>query len=124
MAHRQILTDKQRQKLLNIPTSEHDLLQHYVLSNEDLYHVNTKRKAANRLGFALQLCAFRYPGRLLQRKEVIPQQVLIFLAKQLGISADELATYGFDLKHVMNIHLSYNSSMDSKSFKKLITKVF
>ena len=94
MAHRQILTDKQRHKLLNIPTTEQDLLKHYVLSNEDLHHINTKRKASNRLGFALQLCAFRYPGRLLQRKEVIPQQILTFLAKQLGISADKLAAYG------------------------------
>lgn len=94
MAHRQILTDKQRHKLLNIPTTEQDLLKHYVLSNEDLHHINKKRKESNRFGFALQLCAFRYPGRLLQRNEVIPKQMLTFLAKQLGMSADELAAYG------------------------------
>ena len=94
MAHRPILTDKQREELLNIPTSEHDLLKHYVLSNEDLHHINTKRKPSNRLGFSLQLCAFIYPGRLLQKKEIIPQQLLMFLGKQLDISADELETYG------------------------------
>lgn len=94
MAHRPILTDKQRNALLAIPTNEHELLHYYVLSNDDLFHINTKRKASNRLGFALQLCAFRYPGRLLQKKEIIPQSTLIFLATQLGISEDELGTYG------------------------------
>lgn len=72
MAHRPVLNDKQRNTLLGIPTREHELLQYYVLSNEDLFHINTKRKASNRLGFALQLCAFRYPG-LLQKNELIPR---------------------------------------------------
>lgn len=94
MAHRPILNDRQRNTLLSLPTREHELLQYYVLSNEDLFHINTKRKASNRLGFALQLCAFRYPGRLLQKKEIIPQSTLMFLAAQLGISDDELGTYG------------------------------
>jgi TnpA family transposase len=94
MAHRPILNDKQRNILLSLPTREHDLLQYYVLSNEDLSNINTKRKASNRLGFALQLCAFRYPGRLLQKKEVIPQSTLMFLAAQLGISDEDLETYG------------------------------
>ena len=50
MAHRPILNDKQRNTLLNIPTREHELLQYYVLSNEDIFHINTKRKVSNRLG--------------------------------------------------------------------------
>lgn len=94
MAHRTILTDKKRENILSLPTNENDLLKYYILSTEDLHHINTKRKASNRLGFALQLCAFRYPGRLLQKKEVIPHQFLTFLGKQLNISTDELETYG------------------------------
>jgi TnpA family transposase len=94
MAHRPILNDKQRDTLLSLPTREHELLQYYILSHEDLSHINTKRKASNRLGFALQLCAFRYPGRLLQKKEIIPQSTVMFLAAQLGISDEELGTYG------------------------------
>lgn len=94
MAHRPILNDKQRDILLSLPTREHELLQYYILSHEDLSHINTKRKASNRLGFALQLCAFRYPGRLLQKKEIIPQSTLMFLAAQLGISDEDLGTYG------------------------------
>jgi|LakMenEpi03Aug12_release.lakeMendotaPanAssembly.Ray.scaffolds.fasta_scaffold96317_1 TnpA family transposase len=94
MAHRPILNDKQRNTLFSIPTREHELLQYYVLSNEDIFHINTKRKVSNRLGFALQLCAFRYPGRLLQKNEIIPLPTLMFLAAQLGISEDEFGTYG------------------------------
>lgn len=65
MAHRPILTDKQQEAILNLPITENHLLKHYVLSSEDLHHINAKRKPSNRLGFALQLCTFRYPGRLL-----------------------------------------------------------
>jgi TnpA family transposase len=94
MAHRPILTDKQQEDILNLPITENDLLKYYVLSSEDLHHINAKRKPSNRLGFALQLCAFRYPGRLLQKSEIIPQQVLIFIAEQLALSAADLETYG------------------------------
>ena len=48
MAHRPILNDKQRNTLFSIPTREHELLQYYVLSNEDIFHINTKRKVSNR----------------------------------------------------------------------------
>ena len=94
MVHRPILTGRQKEDLLRLPTAENDLLTHYILSNEDLCHINRKRKPSNRFGFALQLCAFRYPGRLLQKNEFIPQQVLMFIAKQLGVSANDLETYG------------------------------
>ena len=47
-----------------------------------------RRGGHNRLGFALQLCAFRYPGRLLVVGEAIPRNVLRFIAAQLGRRAD------------------------------------
>lgn len=45
------------------------------------------------MGFALQLCALRYPGRLLAPGETIPIEVLRFLAAQIGIEASDLAGY-------------------------------
>ena len=36
---------------------------HYTLFETDLEAVSVRRGAANRLGFALQLCLLRYPGR-------------------------------------------------------------
>lgn len=49
--------------------------------------------AVNRFGFALQLCALRYPGRLLASGEVIPPEVTRFLGAQLGLGSDALAEY-------------------------------
>ena len=46
-------------------TDEAALLRHYTLSDEDIEQIRVRRGGHNRLGFALQLCAFRYPGRLL-----------------------------------------------------------
>ena len=47
----------------------------------------------NQLGFALQLCAFRYPGRLLRPGDTIPEPALRFVAGQLRVGADALASY-------------------------------
>ena len=55
--------------------------------------MNRRRGGHNQLGFALQLCAFRYPGRLLRPGEVIPEPALRFIADQVHVSADVLAAY-------------------------------
>ena len=63
------------------------LLRHYTLSDDDIEQIRLRRGAHNRLGFALQLCAFRYPGRILAAGEAIPLSVLRFIAAQLGMGA-------------------------------------
>ena len=93
MPRRHILSERQRHALLALPTDEPALLRHYTLADDDLEHIRRRRRPHNRLGFALQLCALRYPGRLLAPGEVIPQEVLRFLAAQLGLKADDLLTY-------------------------------
>ena len=45
------------------------------------------------MGFALQLCALRYPGRLLGSGEIIPESVITFIGAQLGMTGDALLTY-------------------------------
>lgn len=94
MAHRIMLTERKKKTLFGLPSDEQLILQHYTLNDEDLHHIRKKRKPENRLGFALQLCAFRYPGRLLQRGEIIPQPMLSFIAAQLGTPEDVLLKYG------------------------------
>ena len=44
-------------------------------------------------GFALQLCAFRFPGRLLRPREAIPPAALRVVAAQIGTGAEALADY-------------------------------
>ena len=93
MTRRTILTDRQRSALFALPTDDAQLLRHYMLADDDFGHINERRRPANRIGFALQLCALRFPGRLLNPGEVIPQPVLAFIGAQLGVPADALLTY-------------------------------
>ncbi len=61
MARRTVLTGRQRSALFSLPQHEADLLRHYTLSDEDLQHIEARRRSRNKLGFALQtierLCA-------------------------------------------------------------------
>lgn len=93
MPRRTILTERQREALFGLPTDEGSMLRHYVLSDEDMRHVKTRRRPGNRLGFALQLCALRYPGRILQPGEFIPDPIIKFIGAQLGLSKSDLADY-------------------------------
>lgn len=93
MAHRAVLTARQRVALFDLPTDEIALLRHYTLDDEDIENIRTRRRPENQIGFALQLCAFRYPGRLLKAGEVIPEPVSRFVAAQLGLKPDDLLPY-------------------------------
>ncbi len=93
MAHRAVLTARQRAALFDLPTDEMALLRHYTLDDEDTENFRTRRRPENQIGFALQLCAFRYPGRLLKAGEVIPERVSRFVAAQLGLKPDDLLPY-------------------------------
>ena len=93
MPRRQILTDRTRTALFDLPTDEASLLRHYTLADDDIEHIRTRRSAHNKLGFALQLCAFRYPGRLLNSGEIIPLEMAEFVAAQIGVKGIDLAGY-------------------------------
>src|SRR4051812_8564690 len=79
--------------LLALPVAEPDLIRHWTLDRTDLAAVDRRRGAHNRPGYALQLCAFRYPGRLLRPGEAIPDAALRFVAGQLQVGAGVLAAY-------------------------------
>ncbi|MFT8723184.1 MAG: Tn3 family transposase [Acetobacter malorum] len=93
MPRRSVLTEAQRLTLLALPESEADLVRYWTLTPDDLHVIVSRRRAHNRLGFAIQLCALRYPGRLLRPGELIPQIPLVFVGDQLGIEPDALADY-------------------------------
>ena len=93
MPRRSILTKRQQARLFDLPTDAANLHEHYTLDDFDLEQIRDRRRAHNKMGFALQLCALRYPGRLLAPGEIIPSEVLEFLADQIGIAAGDLAGY-------------------------------
>ena len=93
MARRTVLTSRQRSALFSLPQHETELLRHYTLSDEDLQHIEARRRPRNKLGFALQLCVLRYPGRLLAPGEFVPPPVVEFIGRQLDLDGYELADY-------------------------------
>ena len=62
MARRRAVTREQLGELLALPVAEPELIRHWTLSAGDLAAIERRRRDPNQLGFALQLCAFRYPG--------------------------------------------------------------
>ncbi|MBG0512051.1 Tn3 family transposase [Agrobacterium sp. MOPV5] len=93
MPRRMILTDAERQNFLALPTDDDTLIRHWSLDADDRRLIETRRHDDTRLGLALQLCALRYPGRLIQRGEIIPLAAIAFLAEQLGTEPDALASF-------------------------------
>jgi hypothetical protein len=78
---------------LPCPTDDDTLIRHWSLDDDDHRLIETRRHDDTRLGLALQLCALRYPGRLIQRGEIIPSGALSFLAEQLGIEPEALSNF-------------------------------
>lgn len=93
MPRRSVLTEAQHAELFALPENEADLVRYWTLGADDLRAITSRRRPHNRLGFALQLCALRYPGRLLKPGEFIPDAPLRFVGDQLGIAPDLLAGY-------------------------------
>lgn len=93
MPRRHVLTERQRVALFDLPTTEAEMLRHYILADDDIEHIHARRRPENRIGFALQLCVLRYPGRLLSQGEVIPDKLLRFIGAQLGITSEALLAY-------------------------------
>jgi hypothetical protein len=82
---RTLLSSEQRARLFSFPIDAAEMARYFVLSAEDLILILTKRRAVNRLGFAIQLCALRHPGRALDPAELPPEPMLAFVGKQVGV---------------------------------------
>ena len=117
MPRRSIWSARQRAALFDLPTDEAALLRHYTLSDDDIEQIRVRRGGQNRLGFALQLCVFRYPGRLLVVGETIPPNVLRFIAAQLGMRTEDPGGYAVReetrREHLAEIRLIYGYRMFS-----------
>src|SRR5687767_7900691 len=94
MPRRRALTGAQLAGLLALPATEAELARHWVLGDADLVVVGRRRRDHNRLGFALQFCTLRYPGRPLRPGEAVPEPALRFVADQVGTAPEAVAAYG------------------------------
>ncbi|MFM9921335.1 Tn3 family transposase [Lacisediminihabitans sp. H27-G8] len=93
MPRRPVLTVIERDELIALPIDELARVQHYTLSDSDLAIIRQRRGDENRLGFAVQLCYLRFPGRALGVDEVPDAALVERLVKQLGISAESWDQY-------------------------------
>lgn len=93
MPRRRALTESQLEDLFALPAAEPDLIRHWTLGEADLAAIGRRRGNASQIGYALQLCAFRYPGRLLRPGDAIPEPALGFVAEQLHIGPEALRSY-------------------------------
>jgi hypothetical protein len=93
MARRRLLTPARRLALLALPVDRVEAARRYTLGEAELAAINRRRGARNRLGFALQLCALRYPGRLPHPGEKLAHAVVASVAEQIGVAPDVLGGY-------------------------------
>lgn len=93
MGKRKLLKAQDRRKLFDAPADEDSLIRHYSLSPADRLEVGLRRREHNQLGFAVQLCLMRYPGRVLAADETPPRAMLKYIAEQIGADAGTFALY-------------------------------
>jgi Domain of unknown function (DUF4158) len=87
------MTKTQREKLLALPDTEDEVVRHHSLIADDLAAIAQSRMPETRLGYALQLCCLRYPGRYLRRGEFLPGAMLDHIAEQIGADAEAISLF-------------------------------
>jgi TnpA family transposase len=93
MTRRKLLSPEERQALLGIPDDEASLIRHYTLSPQDRLQAEVRRRPHNQLGYAVQLCLMRYPGRILGVDESPPAAMVAYVAEQLEVDPGAFALY-------------------------------
>jgi TnpA family transposase len=90
---RTLLSPAQRAVLFDPPDDRPTVERLYTLGPDDLAETARRRRASNRLGFAVQLCYLRHPGRPLEPGETPSPALLQVLAGQLGCEPGIFADY-------------------------------
>ncbi|MGH6837137.1 MAG: DUF4158 domain-containing protein [Methylocella sp.] len=93
MKKHEILSPQSRAVLFDPPTDPTAIVRHYTFAPEDIALIRQRRRAANRLGFALQLAYFRHPGRIMRVDEEPPEDMLIFVAAQVDAHPRDFLDY-------------------------------
>ncbi len=129
MPRRSILSTLERDSLLSLPEGNEEMIRRYTLSDADLAIINQHRGAANRLGFAIQLCYMRYPGIRLGMNELPPASLLALVAAQLKISPSSWNEYGIRSEtrreHLLELQEVFGfQSFTMKHYRPTVTHLF
>ncbi len=90
---RELFTKDQRNSFMKIPEDEFSIGSYYTFSKEDLEIIMKHRKEENQLGFAIQVALLRYPGWSYTSFKYIPENVIKYIAKQVGTVPKALKSY-------------------------------
>lgn len=93
MPAKTILSAGQRAAIFDPPGDRAAIERLYTLGPDDLVQVCRRRRGANRIGYAVQLCYLRHPGRALSPGEAPPAAMLELFGEQVGGSAVEFGRY-------------------------------
>lgn len=90
------LNPEQRYALTQIPSdlSDRDIARYYTFTEKERELINRRRRASNRLGFAVQLALLEFPGRTLMEVKEVPRAVLTAIAEQIDVPASAFTSYG------------------------------
>ncbi|HAT3689744.1 TPA: Tn3 family transposase [Citrobacter freundii] len=80
--------------MLTLPDAKDELIRHYTFNETDLSVIRQRRGAANRLGFAVQLCYLRFPGIFLGVDDPPFLPLLRMVAAQLKVPVESWNHYG------------------------------
>lgn len=74
--------------------TEEELIEHFTLSSEERALLENKT-VTGRIGFIVLLKCLQYTGRFPANPHDVPKSVVAYLAKQLALSAQELAEFSW-----------------------------
>ncbi len=92
---RELLTKEERLQYMRIPNNLSDWVfgTYFTFTQHDIEVIKRHRRDYNRLGFAVQLCVLRYLGRTLSEVKDIPEEILGYVASQIGVETNEFNSY-------------------------------
>ena len=94
MTSRRLLPAAAREALFGIASDTGSLERNYVLAEDDLDLIATRRNAANRLGLAVHIALLRHPGQGWLDGDALPGALVAWLAEQVAVPSSSLSGYG------------------------------
>ena len=85
MASRRLVPASVREALLGIPSDIASLERNYLLADDDLDLIGTRRRPENRLGLALHIALLRHPGQGWHDDTEPPAPLGAWLAEQIEV---------------------------------------
>lgn len=126
MATRELLTPSQRKQFYEISgnMNQRELARYYTITPEEKAVIHQQRGAPNRLGYAVQICYLRFPGRPLAAGELVPDYILSYIAKQIGIAPESMQHYASRdetrREHIIKIRNQFGyRTFTSKEYREL-----